>query len=295
MSIFAWLLPLAMGVLYAFASLVLKQAIIKGAGPMRIIFLTNWILFFLWIPFSWHSVDWSFSNSWWLPCIGGLLRVGGGAFLMAALRLGDVSVQTPMAGIKVIFVALFAYVSGAEVITPLHGLAAILTMGSIYLLGKSQMHSIDRKRFIQGIGCSCLSAVFFAINDVLAARVGHRVNVSHYLFFNFLSSALGSLCFIPFFKAPLKALPHTALRWAIAGSFLLAVDIMGLLWAISTYQEATTVNILYASRGIWSIIMVWSIGRYFSHQESQLGHAVMLKRLVGASLLFIAIVLVMLH
>lgn len=62
--------------------------------------------------------------------------------------------------------------------------------------------------------------------------------------------------------------------------------------ALGFYGNATAVNILYSSRGIWSVVLVWLLGGWFGNSEREQGKEVMVRRLVGAFLLFLAIILV---
>ena len=60
---------------------------------------------------------------------------------------------------------------------------------------------------------------------------------------------------------------------------------MGIAFAIMTYGEATLVNILYTSRGIWTIALVWMVGHWFGNTEHTHGPKVMIRRLVGSGLI----------
>ena len=54
-------------------------------------------------------------------------------------------------------------------------------------------------------------------------------------------------------------------------------------------------NIIYSTRALWGVLLVWIIGHKLGNFEvSQHGHAVMAKRLAGALLLSIAVVTVFL-
>jgi hypothetical protein len=59
------------------------------------------------------------------------------------------------------------------------------------------------------------------------------------------------------------------------------------------HGQATAANVLYASRGLLSVLLIWSIGHWFSNAEQKLGLKVLRWRLLGATLMLAAIVLVM--
>jgi len=61
------------------------------------------------------------------------------------------------------------------------------------------------------------------------------------------------------------------------------VELKGAAWA----------NLLYSSRGIWSVALVWGAGSAFGNTEGEAGRSVMLRRLAGAGLMLAAIALVL--
>jgi hypothetical protein len=63
--------------------------------------------------------------------------------------------------------------------------------------------------------------------------------------------------------------------------------------AIGIWRQPTAVNIVYSSRGLVSVILVWAIGHWFHNAEQQLGRRALGYRMVGALLMIAAIVLVL--
>ena len=51
-------------------------------------------------------------------------------------------------------------------------------------------------------------------------------------------------------------------------------------------------NVLYTTRGVWGVLLVWVFGHWFANTERSLGPAVLTRRLIGAILLLAAIALV---
>ena len=79
---------------------------------------------------------------------------------------------------------------------------------------------------------------------------------------------------------------------AMAG-LLMGVQALTIVYAIAAFGRATEMNVIYASRGLWSVIAVWLVGHWLHSQEQALGKAVLRRRLLGASLLMVAIVIVL--
>ena len=107
--------------------------------------------------------------------------------------------------------------------------------------------------------------------------------------------AIGSLALVPFFSAPLKDIPRHALNLAMLGG--LAIGVLGIILNLSLafLGQATAMNIVYATRALWGVLLVWLLGHKLgNHEAAQRGHAVMTKRLAGACLLSAAVMMVFL-
>jgi len=65
--------------------------------------------------------------------------------------------------------------------------------------------------------------------------------------------------------------------------------------AIGAFGDATAMNIVYSIRGLWSVLIVWMVGHWFSNEEQALPSRVLGSRLVGAALMLAAIAIVVLR
>jgi hypothetical protein len=73
---------------------------------------------------------------------------------------------------------------------------------------------------------------------------------------------------------------------------------LGMFICVSLFRHpnaAAAVNIVYNSRGIWSVLLVWFAGSWFGNVEREQGINVMLARLSGSAMLLIAIALTLLQ
>ncbi len=284
----ATLIPLASGLGYAVAALLLKRATEYGTGPWRAMFVTNWVsalVFSLWVlrggaPFAWAHLGHA--------ALAGAAFFVGQIFTFLALHRGDVSVATPVLGTKVIFVVLFSALLGTERITAIWWFAALLTAVGTALLG----YGAGRARhFATSLAYGFSAAAAYALTDVFCQMWAPAWGFGYFAPTMFGTMALLSLTLIPLFRSPLRALPRRAYRWLIAGGVLLAVQSSGVAYSIIVHGSATRTNILYNTRGIWSVVLVWIVGHWFANKERDQGRAIMLRRLCGAALLLVAIFL----
>jgi drug/metabolite transporter (DMT)-like permease len=286
-------IPLASAFGYPIAAMMLKRATENGAGPWRVTFITNWMLAacfsVLWLFPVENSV--SVANVFH-TFVAALLFFIGQIFTFLALSRGDVSVATPVLGSKVIFVALFTVLLGAAVVTPAMWCAVLLTAVATALLGGGG--KVQRDALFRSLLYGFSAATVFGLTDVLQQRWVRLWGFPHFAAMMFFWVALMSFALVPFFRGSLRELPAVSWRWAVGGGATLALQAGGIAWGI-VYIGATTTNVLYNSRGIWSVVLVWTIGHWFGNTERTQGRAVMLRRLCGSALLLAAIALITRH
>jgi hypothetical protein len=95
----------------------------------------------------------------------------------------------------------------------------------------------------------------------------------------------------PLFGRSAVAAPRACRGWLVAGVLLMALQSLCLITTVAVFHDTTAVNIVYSSRGLWSVAAVWLVGHWFGNRERHAGPTIMAWRLVGAALMTAAIVL----
>lgn len=287
-------IPLVCAVLYVIAALMLKRASALGVGPWRIGFLANWVMFFVFLPWGLlqPGADGPMPSSFWQPALNGLLFLSGQTFIFLALQKGDVSVTTPVMGTKVLLVAMFTLLLHAGTVSGRWWVAAALSTSAVALLHFGEPQA-GRTRVGRTVLLAGLSALSFSLCDVLLQKWSGAWGSGRYVMLMFLCNALYSFVFVPFFRAPLRALDRQAWCWTGAGALLLALNNAGIAVAISVWKSPITVNIVYSVRGLLSVVFVWAIGHWFANEEKHLTPRVFQARFAGAVLMLAAILLVL--
>ena len=288
------LFPVAASLLYVTAALFMKRAQQLGAGVLRATFIANVVtavVFAALLPMGGTGQP---LNQIWQPALAALFFIVGQVFSVLALSLGDVSVATPMLGAKTIFVAWFSTLLLATRLPWQLWCAAGVSVAAIALLnlapgsGKSAGH----RRVGRTLLFSMIAASAYALFDVLVQKWSPAWGAGRFLPIMLGLSALMSLGFIPFFRAPLSKLPRAAWPSMATGALFMALQSISLVSAVAFFGDATAINVVYSARGVWSVVAVWLIGHWFANTESQLGGGVFRWRLAGALLMTSAIVLV---
>ena len=281
-------LPLSAAVGYTFAAMALKRAM-DGGHPWRVLFVVNLIAAVLFQAWLWRGGEPFTAANVIHAMLAGLAFFIGQVFTFLAISRGDVSVATPVLGTKVIFVALLVFLSGGEALDWRLWLAACLTTLALALLGGEWR--ADRRRLLLSVGFAFLASVAFAVTDVMQQLWVRSFGFGHFGPVMFGTVGVLSFALMPFFSAPLRAMPRPMVVWALGGGVLLTVQAMGVAYCISAFQEVTVTNVLYNTRGLWSVALVWGVGHWFANDERDVGRAVMLRRLVGALTLLGAVYL----
>lgn len=283
-------LPLSAAFLYALGAIVMKNAGRWKAGPWRMTFVTNIATAIVGLPLfllggtvpSWFDL--------WQPFVIALIFLLGQLLTFVAISYGDVSIATPMLGLKIILVAVFIHFLTPEKVSPMiWGAAALATLAVVLLNMGGGGES--RKRIAFTAVLSFAAAASYALFDVLLQHWAAPWGTGRFLPIVFLFTAVLSFGLIPLFPAPLSELPRDAWRWLLGGGMLIAFQALVFTSTLAIWRQAAESNVVYSSRGLWSVLLVWTAGRWLARDEYKLGGRVLAWRLAGAATLIFAIAL----
>jgi drug/metabolite transporter (DMT)-like permease len=286
-------LPVTAALLYATAAMVLKRSSDLGVGVWRTTFVANMVVAAV------------FSSLWWIlggppvnpellwqPGIIALCLFAAQLCQFIALDRGDVSVAVPVFGLKVVIVAwVTPFLIGEDVGAGLWLAAALSVLGITFLNRKDSARpgkSLAVTFIAGGAG-----SVGFALFDILVQKWGPQWGAGRLLPMIFWINAVLSLGLVTQFTAPLKAVSKQAWRWLLSGSVLLGLQSVFFVCFLAIYGRATAANVVYSARGLISVLLVWSIGHWFSNKERDMGGKTLFWRLAGALLMLSAIVIVL--
>lgn len=293
MTIDLWL-SLLCAAMFAGAALATKRGNELGMGVATTTLVSNlltvagFLLLWPWggtIP-GWHAL--------WQPAVVAMLFVGGQALAYLAFARGDVSVATPVLGVKIILVAAgVALVIGQPLGARLWAAAALSTAAVVLLNRTDRTTSGHAGRTVLMAGGA---AAAYALFDVLVQKWGPAWGAGRFLPIMMLFVAAFSLAAYWLSRpASTTPPPRAAWNWLLAGGTLMAVQSTVFVTLILVYQNAAPANVLLSSRGIWSVLLVWLAGHWFRSAEQDRGAAVLRRRLAGAVLMSMAIALVVLR
>lgn len=273
-------------IIYAVAAVFSKQALSRGAGILRLSFAVNLVflpIFSTLLVRHEVVIDWGSVHQ---PVITGVLFFAAQIFTFSAIRVGDVSLQTPIMGTKAVFAVIIAAICGTELVGLPMFAAAFVAMLGVGFLGFSG-NGVDRVAV--SIVLALLSSLFFAGTDTMVGFYAGSFGVPAFLFITFLTNALLSFGLIPFFKEPLRATPKNAWPWILTACFLMGIQALLLNYTLGRYQHVAEINVLYSTRGLWSVIFGAVAVRIFHEAGQTSQRRIYILRFVGAFLMCLAI------
>ncbi len=283
------ILPLVCGLLYPVGTLLVKRSLEKGMDVWSVAMVNYWIMALVFLPVLFldsRMIPWSL---WYQPAFMGLCSFLGQAFAFKAISSGDLTIATPALGSKVLMVALLTVALLQQSVPGHLWIAAIFSFGAVFFL-QAGVKSARRKVFVT-LFFSLLAAASFALGDVLIQKWAPHWGVFHFVPAFALATAVYSLALWPLLKKPKLVYPMSTWKWALGGNTVLGFQSLGFTVAIGLFGQVTRANIVFSSRGLWSFFLIWFGGHWFSNREREAGARIMGYRLLGAVLMFAAILL----
>jgi drug/metabolite transporter (DMT)-like permease len=301
MSSGALILPLTAAFGYACGAIAIKRALGAGISGTWVNFFCNSLMALLFQIFWFFPGNLIGTAGLGAPILCGALFFIGQIFTFRAISRGDVSIATPLLGTKVILVALFSLFLLHHAPPASWLVAALLASIGIALISYSPGGS--HERLGATIGWSLGAAALFALTDVLVQHWVHRVGYYRFAPVMFGTAGFLSLFYLPaLLRGRWSGRSHLAVRgyhdgailWLTAGAVLLSLQSLAIYSAIGIYRSATLTNILYGSRCLWSVLLVWCFGTLAGETPTQTNRSsIMGWRFAGALFLFSSMAIVL--
>jgi drug/metabolite transporter (DMT)-like permease len=283
------ILPLLAAVVFALGSMVFKRAFVAGANVSHALVVTNGLLGVVFLPLltiESRPIPW---DQWHLPLATAVAFVAGHVLNVVALKIGDVSLATPLLGAKVLFVGLIGWAAFGIRLSAGQWAAAALATAGVVVMGLTDFHPGRRLGVTTLLALGCAAA--FALTDVMIQSWSTGFGPFNFLPLTFVALGLLSAALLPWFGGvrSLRA-PRKAWGWILAATGLSGLQSILITGTIAVWQDAAGVNVVYATRGLWTVALVWFAGHWLQNTERHTaGGRVMSLRAAGAALLLLAV------
>lgn len=288
--------PLASSFLFVFGVMSAKQAIVRGASPWTGTFWGNQWLAIFWVLVAvvrGSLVDFDM----WLPAaVIGAMFVLGQLLTYLAFQVGDVSVATPVFGIKVIMVATLQSLFSGEVISGRIWIAGAMATSGVVLIQwvDSGATKLDRRKTMLSILIAGLAAFTLSLFDVSLQAWAMDSNTYDFMPVMFGFVGLFSLVLLPKVDSVRHLKATKSFHWMLLATILMAMQAFSMCFSLAEFGDAARINIVYALRGLWGVLLAWVLAKRLMTREAHLPRIVMIRRLAGAGLLTGAVLIAIL-
>jgi drug/metabolite transporter (DMT)-like permease len=281
-------LPLVAALLFSLGALLMKRSVHPKLDIWRTTFVSNLTTALAFLPLLALGGQIPGWQAFWQPLVVAGLFVVGQVATVVALTRGEVSVAAPVLGLKIVLVAFFSRLIFGR---PLPGdiwLASSLATAGVMLLNLGARPG-SRQGITLSLACGGLAAVAFGLFDVCVQLWSPRWGVGRFLPIMLITAAVLSCGFIARFQAPLWQIPAASRPWLAGGSLLIALQSLTFVTTLAVWGQAAAANVLYSTRGLWSVLLVGWLGPWIGVRDAGLDRRTAGFRLAGAALLLLAI------
>ena len=285
-------LPLAAAVLFGGAAILMKRTGQWRIDIWRISFVSNLATALAFQLFLFEIDGLPELHLFWQPAVVAVLFIVGQVCTLISLTEGEISVAAPALGLKIVFVPIFLSILQIAVLPGNMWLACALATLAVGLLNYTNQ-SEHRGRVLFSFLFAAAGAAAYAMFDICVQQWVPAWKHGGFLPVMFAMSTLMSITFFRLFKSRLLAIPAAAWPYLGGSAVLFALQSLGIVCAIAWWRNAAAANVLYSTRGLWSLLFLWFLGNRLGIQESGLSPRVFAIRLLGAALLMVAISLLL--
>ena len=285
------LLPLLASVLLVCGLLLIKRAGGSGVGPITTLFFSNIFSALVFTPMWFLGGVNQPASMLWQPGIIAVLFFLGLTFTFLAVERGDVSIATPVLGVKVVLVAVLVTLITKTQLGLSVWCGAVLAMLGIALI--QWTGRADKSRMWFTIAFALLAASSFATFDVLVQSWAPAWGPGRFLPITYAMVGAFSLALAPWVNwAALK--DQRVRRLLFPGSLLVALQAVCIVFTLAAFGDAARVNVVYSMRGIWAVGLAWAAAKLWGGAEAELSRSMLTTRVLGAITLTVAVVIVIL-
>lgn len=269
-------------------SVVLVKLSSNGSGmsAMSILALTNLGLMFLGLPALLLAGEPPALAELWKPLAVGIFFALANYTTFICAHYGEVSLMTPVMGVKILFV--FATVAVMDGIWPAPTVftAGIICCAAVFLMGFDKSAFKSHKAG-KTLALALITCLFYAVCDVLVQKLSAGFGVFEFLGLVGIVLALSSAPFIPKMVREISAW-KPATKTSLAAAVFMVGDCLLMFAALAEGLDAGMCNILYNTRGVISVALVCVLSHKYTELE-HLSKGSAARRFAGSAMILAAV------
>ena len=285
------LFPIFAAGLYCVSIMLAKYASRSGTfSGTSVLVMNNILSGLVFIPaifFEETMPNWSIV---WQPLSASCFCALGNIATFVCAERGEVSLMTPIMGIKIMFVILFARILLDANMPHTITIAGAICCIAVFIMGWSK-NSLRTKKLGITLLLSFTACISYAMCDVIMQKYAPNFSRNAMLSLTSVAMPLSIIPFLPrFFKDISRSRKTTLAIGGMSAGFMI-MEMYLMFLSIVGDVGAALCNILYNTRGIMSVVLMFIIGKFVANMK-ELSNASALQRIVGATMILIAVIIV---
>lgn len=282
--------PFIAAVFYCGSVMLVKYASqSQTLSGLSMLVMNNLLSGIVFIPAIFFETDFPDISIIWQPIIASIFCAIGNIATFTCAERGEVSLMTPLMGIKTLMVVMFARVFLDINLPHTITVAGIICCVAVFIMSFS-INSLRSKKLGVTILLAMIACISYALCDVFIQKYAPNFTRNTMLSLTSVAMPLSIIPLLPKFFKEVSISDKKTLFLGGGSAVLMIVEMYLMFISISGELGASLCNILYNTRGLLSVILIYFVGKRFVKLR-ELSNASAIQRSVGAIMILIAVII----
>ena len=282
--------PFVAAVFYCGSIMLVKYASqSQTLSGLSMLVMNNLLSGIVFIPSIFFETDFPDASIIWQPIIASIFCAIGNIATFTCAERGEVSLMTPLMGIKTLMLVMFARVFLDINLPHTITVAGIICCVAVFIMSFS-INSLRSKKLGVTILLAMIACISYALCDVFIQKYAPNFTRNTMLSLTSVAMPLSIIPLLPKFFKEVSISDKNTLFLGGGSAVLMIVEMYLMFISISGEMGASLCNILYNTRGLLSVILIYFVGKRFVKLR-ELSNASAIQRSVGAIMILIAVII----
>ena len=283
--------PVIAAALYSVSVIFVKLATAEEKiSPNSILVINNVAMWLIFLPSLFLEGGIRDASLIWQPVLVGIFFAMGNIATFLCAHKGEVSLMTPIMGVKILIVLVLAKLILDMELPKTMIAAAFICCAAVFIMGYSKRRISSKKEWIT-FGLAIWACSSYAMCDVLIQKFSSNFSAFSMLCISNFVLLLSSLPYFGTLRADVRRADKKAILLGTVAAALMVAESIFMFTALTGNVSAPLCNILYNTRGIMSVVLVFAIGKFASGLDN-LSQGSALRRAAGSIMILAAVAMV---
>ncbi len=284
--------PFFAAILYCGSVTLVKSVSQSGTlSGTSMLVMNNLLSGIVFIPAIFFEAEFPSISIIWQPLIASVFCAIGNIATFICAEKGEVSLMTPIMGIKILIVIMLARVILDIELPHTITIAGAMCCVAVFIMGYTK-NSLRSPKLGLTISLAMLACASYAACDIFIQKYAPNFTSNAMLSLTSIAMPLSIIPLLPNFVREVKKSDRKTLTLGAGSAALMILEMYLMFLSISGEVGASLCNILYNTRGLISIVMIYFLGKHFVFLK-ELSSASAIRRCIGALMIMLAVFIVL--